>query len=104
MAKSASDVPITSTPWYVIWTPATIVEPESTGGTTLYWGWKIKSAAAETAIEMPTVATSVELSKPGLPMTGRMNTIGMAYANAAAARTPNGRATRIGRWRNATTQ
>ena len=58
----------------MIWTPATMVEPDSTGGTTLYWGLKIRSAAAETEIERPTVATSVELSNPGLPSTGRMKT------------------------------
>ena len=56
----------------MIWTPATMLAPLTTGGTTLYSGLKMRSAAAETAMEMPMVATSVALSKPGLPITGRM--------------------------------
>src|SRR2546427_10599916 len=75
-----------------------------TAGTTLYSGLKIRIAAADTAMEIPTVAISVELSKPGLPSTGRMKPRCIRYENAAATSTPNGSAMRIGRLRLDTTQ
>jgi len=65
-------VAITSNPCLVIWTSLTVKLPEMMGGTTLYSGLKMRIAAAETAIEIPTVAIRVELSKPGFPITGRM--------------------------------
>src|SRR2546427_706305 len=70
-----------------------------TAGITLYSGLKIRIAAADTAMEIPTVAMSVELSKPGLPSTGRMKPRCIRYENAAATSTPNGSAIRIGRLR-----
>ena len=88
----------------MIWTSLRVKLPEMMGGMTLYSGLKIRIAAAETAIEMPTVAIRVELSKPGLPMTGRMKIKCIRYANAAAASTPIGRATRIGRFSFDTTK
>jgi hypothetical protein len=39
---------------------------------------KIKSAAAETEMEIPTVAISVALSKLGWPSTGRMKAMCIA--------------------------